>query len=194
MVKKRIEIIGNIASGRSTLAKVLSKSGINLISENFESHPFLNSFYDDPREFAFETEMCFLLQHYYDYKTNSVDGLNVCDYSIFLDDAFSRVTLLESEYTMFSSLKDYLIEKNGLPDLVLYTMCKPETSYKRIMERNRTMEKSIEFSYLELLDKTIREVSKKIDNLIIIDTDEISLIDESFHSEVIRKVENFLTD
>lgn len=192
MSKIRIEIIGNIASGRSTLLELLRNEGYNVISENFEAHPFLKSFYENSTEFAFETEMCFLLQHYYDYKISSLEGINICDFSIYLDDAFARVTLDSDDYRLFKELKNHISHKYGLPDLVIYTSCSPETSYNRIMMRNREMEKGIELDYLKLIDNEIREVCSTINNLFIVNTDLVSLVDESDSKNIIEQIKKVL--
>lgn len=65
----RIEICGGIASGKTTLAKLLEENGIGkAIYENFEKNPFWEAFYKNPSKYAFETEIAFTLQHYHEIK------------------------------------------------------------------------------------------------------------------------------
>jgi deoxyadenosine/deoxycytidine kinase len=58
---KRIEIAGGIASGKTTLARLLRKVGLQAIHEQFRKNPFFTAFYEDPGYTAFETEITFLL-------------------------------------------------------------------------------------------------------------------------------------
>ena len=95
---KRIEICGNIASGKTTLARGLSKKGFLAIEENFEKHPFLADFYINQTYFAFETELLFALQHYHDIKKAPTDRDLVCDYSLYLDRAYADVTLNKNKH------------------------------------------------------------------------------------------------
>lgn len=188
-MKKRIEVIGNIASGRSTLVELLLNNGYHAIYENFEKHPFLESFYKDTKEYAFETEMCFLLQHYYDFKTNAIDEkINVCDFSFYLDDAFARVTLDEEEYVVFDTLKNELIRKLGKADMVIYVKCLPETSLKRIHKRNRDIEQNINIEYLRDIDESIKRILANNKNILVIDTDKTSLIDKKQYSSVLSNI------
>lgn len=194
-MNKRIEVIGNIASGRSTLVGLLKEAGVNPIYENFEPHPFLESFYSDIDEFSFETEIMFILQHYYDFKTNATEGWDVCDFSIFLDDVFAKVTLCQEDYQIFQSVKNRVIEKIGYPDILIYTKCKVSTSKSRILQRDRKMEQGIELDYLQNIQNNIENLLYEIGGktkLYIVDTDEISLFSKGDYEKALQEIESFI--
>jgi deoxyadenosine/deoxycytidine kinase len=44
----RIEICGGIASGKTTLAVLMQRSGYSAVFENFTLNPFIENFYSDP--------------------------------------------------------------------------------------------------------------------------------------------------
>ena len=65
----RIEICGGIASGKTSLAKLLEEHTIGtVIYEDFKVNPFWEAFYNNPGEYIFETELTFTLQHYHEIK------------------------------------------------------------------------------------------------------------------------------
>ena len=60
-----IAIEGTIGVGKTSLATVLSERlNSRLIIEEFGQNPFLEDFYDDPKGFAFQTQIFFLLSRY----------------------------------------------------------------------------------------------------------------------------------
>ena len=56
----RVEICGNIASGKTTLCQGLIGKGKNAVFEDFQKNPFFKDFYDDPVAYSFETETSFI--------------------------------------------------------------------------------------------------------------------------------------
>ena len=60
-----IAIEGTIGVGKTSLAKILSTQiDAKLILEEFEENPFLSDFYKDSKQFAFQTQLFFLLSRY----------------------------------------------------------------------------------------------------------------------------------
>ncbi|MCK4349219.1 MAG: deoxynucleoside kinase, partial [Candidatus Krumholzibacteria bacterium] len=59
---KYIAIEGNIGSGKTTLARMLSeKVEASLFLEEVEDNPFIEKFYEDQEGYAFQTQIFFLL-------------------------------------------------------------------------------------------------------------------------------------
>ena len=57
-----IAIEGPIGVGKSSLAKILAqKYASRLVKEEVAGNPFLERFYENPRKFAFQTQLFFLL-------------------------------------------------------------------------------------------------------------------------------------
>ena len=60
-----IAVEGVIGAGKTSIAQMLSERlNAKLILENFEDNPFLEKFYIKPEEYAFRTQMFFLLERY----------------------------------------------------------------------------------------------------------------------------------
>ena len=60
-----ITIEGNIGSGKTTLAHILSKHfNARLILEQFADNPFLPKFYENPGQYAFPLELFFMAERY----------------------------------------------------------------------------------------------------------------------------------
>ena len=77
-IVKRVEICGGIAAGKTTLARLLRSKILTPIYEDFKKNPFYDAFYEDPRRYAFETELTFLLQHYHQQKAMASKNRDFC--------------------------------------------------------------------------------------------------------------------
>ncbi len=174
----RIEIIGNIASGKTTLAQLIAKAGCHVVFEKFKENPFWQDFYKDISKYGFETELTFHLQHYHDIKVNTGKANKLaCDYSLILDRAYADITLTEKKRKIFSSVADEVELEIGPPGTIIYLQCPENVLLNRILERNRSVEKLITIDYLQMLSKSI---TARIDHVsestsvIKIDSDQIN--------------------
>lgn len=167
------EVIGNIASGKSTLLASLKKKEIRPVFEQFEKNPFLESFYTDPAFFSFETELAFLLQHYHSIKTNlALEQTLVCDFSLTLDFAYAEMNLSDTRCAAFSSVMAELILEIGQPSGIIYIKCKEDALLKRIRNRNRKMEEAISIDYLSSLTSFMeKNLEKKQKTIPILEID-----------------------
>ena len=60
-----IVVEGPIGVGKTTLARLLAEEfNARVILEQVEENPFLKKFYDEPRTYAFQTQLFFLLSRY----------------------------------------------------------------------------------------------------------------------------------
>ena len=58
-------IEGNIGSGKTTLAQMVSRDfNAKLVLEQFADNPFLPKFYNEPDKYSFPLEMSFLAERY----------------------------------------------------------------------------------------------------------------------------------
>lgn len=159
---KRLEILGNIASGKTTLCKNMGKKGYLSIFENFQDNPFFENFYKDPQAYSFETELTFLLQHYHSIKIPIKKKMIACDYSLFLDMAYADVNLTGNRHKLFTEIVEELLIEIGHPLQIIHLTCPEEILLQRIAARNRDVEKSISVEYLKALSKAISSRLKKI--------------------------------
>ncbi len=151
-----IAIDGVIGAGKTSLAKVLSnKIHAGLILEKFEDNPFLEKFYSDPKKYAFHTQLYFLMSRYRQQREIAqIDLFNsrvISDYLFAKDRIFAEINLNEEEYALYDKIYR-LIEKDiPRPDLVIYLQAAPEFLYKRTKQRNRSVERELEYEYIDKL-------------------------------------------
>ena len=154
----RIEICGGIASGKTTLARVMESAGHYAVFENFRLNPFIENFYSNPEFYSFETEITFLLQHYSQIKTEAHLRANfICDYSLYLDSSYAYVTLQPSHLHLFKVLHGTVTNEIGTPALLVHLRCSSRTELARIRDRDRTMENAITIQYLDGINNALEE-------------------------------------
>jgi len=189
----RLEICGGIASGKTTLANLLKDKKQVAIFEDFQANPFWKQFYADPKRFAFETEITFLLQHYNQIKavSGSVNPV-ICDFSFLLDRAYVDVTLRDNEREAFLSVFKEIQRQLGPPALYVHLECSPKEELRRIQARARETEKSIEMSYLSALNDALArhvEVVEASTKVLRIDSERRNFAtDRACQEEVIAEI------
>jgi len=152
----RVEICGNIASGKTTLTQQFSRENHIHVFENFKNNPFYEAFYSDPASCSFETELTFLLQHYHSIKVNQDRNKTViCDFSISLDLVYADVNLTGNRHHIFIEVVDEIINELSYPQNVIYLRCPESILLERIKERSRAAEVTIKIDYLKDLSKAM---------------------------------------
>lgn len=152
----RIEICGGIASGKTTLAGLFELSRWDILFEDFERNPFWEAFYKNPGRFIFETEVSFLLQHYHQIKAEAPpSGVFVCDYSFVLDQAYADIGLDGSKHNTFTQVHQEIRDEIGTPDVVVCLECDAEEELRRIRNRGRSEEESIDLEFLSALNEAV---------------------------------------
>jgi deoxyadenosine/deoxycytidine kinase len=177
-----IEICGGIASGKTTLVKLFQKIGIYSVFENFEINPFRKIFYSNPMQYAFETEVTFLIQHYHQVKVSSSYGKNFAyDFSLFLDLSYADVTLQGSKKDSFVSIYNEVTKDLSTPVLVIHLVCDPKTELERIHKRGRSVENTLTIEFLmslnTALEKRLSEVCEKV-NLVTVDSEKLDFAND----------------
>lgn len=153
----RIDICGNIASGKTTLAN-LFKEEANVLLEEFQTNPFWASFYSNPQKFKFETEIAFILQHYHLIKRDYEEGkVNVCDFSFLLDYSYALSDLNNRELEIFKDIYNKILDEIGPPNILISLRCGIDPIVKRINERGRKEEKNIDINFLKLIEANIEK-------------------------------------
>lgn len=168
-----IEVCGGIASGKTTFASLLSQLGFDPIYESFQSNPFWEAFYTVPVKYNFETEVCFMLQHYHQIKKQDPKGKKLaCDYSFLLDIAYAQMGLKGSQLKAFMRVYEEIAKELPQPALIIHLQCNASTELERIRKRARAVEESITLDFLDTLNKAVaNEVSKFSNQLKIITID-----------------------
>ncbi len=195
----RIEVCGGIASGKTTLAKLLGQVGLHSVFENFQENPFWEDFYSNPGEFIFETELTFTLQHYNLIKKSLISSnLFVCDFSLILDLAYAELGLINPKLQSFMSVFEIIIDELKYPDVLVYLECEAETELERIRGRDREVEKSINLDFLTALNnsviKQVNDMKEKTHIITLNSTRNNFAHDEEVRKEVSELITSTLSE
>lgn len=151
-----IAIEGAIGVGKTTLARMLRDHfGSGLLLEAFEENPFLPKFYESRPQYAFQTQMFFLLSRFRQQRQEVPRFLSqgplVSDYVFAKDRLFAELNLSGDEWEMYQQIQQVLAERIPTPDLIIYLQADTETLMSRIAQRDRTYERDMDRDYLESL-------------------------------------------
>ncbi len=157
-----LAIEGVIGAGKTSLARKISERfGARLLLEQHEENPFLPDFYEDPRRFAFSTQMFFLLSRYRQQQElpqrDLFHDLLVADYIFQKDRIFATLTLDEREMALYDKVAR-LLERDILkPDVVIYLQASSERLLANIRQRNRPYEKGMSETYIRDLNEAYNQ-------------------------------------
>ena len=156
-----MEVAGGIGTGKTTLVDTLTDRSMKGIYEDHTINPFWEAFYTDPSSCAFETEICFLLQHYHFAKraTVNTEGVVLLDHSFELDMAYAEMGLEGSRKAVFASIYQEIRSEIGLPRALVFITCSAETALGRIRDRGRSIENNITLEFLTGLQ---RELERRV--------------------------------
>jgi len=164
---KYIAIEGNIGSGKTTLAKLLSeKLNARLVLEEFEENPFLGRFYEDKERFAFSVEMSFLADRYHQLSnlptTQDLFLPNlVADYAPFKSLIFAQNNLPEAEFQLYRKFWHMAFSKVRQPDLLIFLHRPLKSLLTNIDKRGRSYEENMSHDYLLSLNKSYASFIKQ---------------------------------
>jgi deoxyguanosine kinase len=160
---KRVEIAGGIASGKTTLARLLRNAGFTPILERFRENPFYAAFYRDPVGVALETELTYLLQHYHEQKLAAKANAAFCaDFSLVLDQAYADVTLRPADRPLFELVRERVSLDLPRRSLLIHLDCSPEIELRRIRRRDRRAERAITLRYLQQIDRALKRCVSRL--------------------------------
>ncbi len=148
-----IAIEGAIGAGKTTLATMLAgRLNGRLVLERFEENPFLPDFYRDPRRYAFQTQIFFLLSRYRQQQElpqlDLFHDYQISDYLFDKDRIFASLTLNDQELALYDSVVKALEATIAAPDLVVYLRSDLDRLIANIRARGRGMERTIDPDYL----------------------------------------------
>nr|WP_321453328.1 deoxynucleoside kinase [uncultured Carboxylicivirga sp.] len=153
--KKYLVIEGNIGTGKSTLAQMLSKEvDARLVLETFADNPFLPKFYNNKERYAFPLELSFLAERYKQLKddfdtADLFHQVTLSDYHFFKSLIFASQTLATDEYRLYRQIFDIIYGMTPLPDLYIFLHRPIEVLLSQIQKRGREYEKTIDADYLK---------------------------------------------
>lgn len=181
----RIELVGGMGIGKTTLCRVLEEIGYHCIYEDLGQNPFLEGMYDDPESFRFPSQMWFILAKYGELQSQlKQEAVNVIDQAMLNNRAYSNLLYKDADPEEFSIIQDtftHVGKKFGEPDLLVYLKASPEIQMKRIHTRRRGFELDVDLGYLialrDEIERLLRIEKERGRRIIEIDTDKIFLPD-----------------
>lgn len=172
----RVEIIGGMGIGKTTLCNALQSCGIRCVYEKLEHNPYLELSYKNPQAFGFYSQMTFVMGNFYRIISNvTPDDVTIFDYSTITDKAYASLFLNGKGRELVLETLNFLEEKEGHADLYLNLTCSPEMQLARVRARNRQHEAHVDLDFLRRLagymQGFVDEAKAKGLNVMTIDTE-----------------------
>jgi deoxyguanosine kinase len=186
LLGRYVAIEGVIGVGKTSLARLLAERfRARLVLEEPEANPFLADFYKDPRRYAFQTHMFFLVSRYKDLRERVHPDLFhegiVADYLFQKDRIFANLNLSDRELMLYDAIAPQLESEIPAPDLVVYLQASPERIVERIQQRGRTYEKLMDPKYTATLAEAYNYFFFHFRDapLLVVNTDEMNFVDRT---------------
>lgn len=196
-----IAIAGNIGSGKSLLAELLSErlgwSNVS-VSEEDGVNPYIDDFYEDMRGWSFQLQIYFLEMRWRTMSNLASSGVNsVIDRTIYEDaevfarNLFNNGLLAKRSFEVYFELYNRVIGTIAAPDLLIYLRASPDKLLQNIKRRGRSYESSIDGSYLGALSELYENwtFSYGASKILTIDIDEDDFIlDSESRERVLERI------
>lgn len=151
-----VVVEGPIGVGKTSLVKRLADHfrGETLL-EAAEENPFLQRFYENPRESAFPAQLFFLFQ-----RSQQMSDLQqgdmfrqrlIADFMLEKDRLFAQINLDPEEMKLYEQVYERMTLQAPAPDLVVYLQAPVDVLLERIRRRSRPQERTIDRDYLQRL-------------------------------------------
>ena len=182
-INYHITVEGSIGVGKTSLAKILAEEfQAQLILEKFEENPFLSEFYKNSKQYAFQTQLFFLLSRYKQQdefkQTDLFNKYVVSDYMFMKDRIFAALNLDDKEMSLYNSIAS-ILEKNILyPDLIIFLQSETSRLMDNIKNRGRLYENNMDWNYIDSLNQMYNEYFFRYSKspLLIINTNDIDFV------------------
>jgi deoxyadenosine/deoxycytidine kinase len=155
----RIEQVGGLGIGKSTLCRAFEDIGFNCIYENLKTNPFLADCFENPDAFRFPSQMWFVLSKYHEIRKFEIPGrVNVVDQAVMNVRAYTNMLFRNEDPAAMDIIERcfaYMEANAGAPDLLINLKCSPHEQMRRIKGRNREHEKGVTLEYITELQTEI---------------------------------------
>jgi deoxyadenosine/deoxycytidine kinase len=194
-----VAIAGNIGSGKTTLAGLLSKHyGWQAQYEDTEDNPYLYDFYQDMQRWSFHLQIYFLSRRFkqiVDIKKSAhtivQDRTIFEDAYIFADNLHAMQLMSDHDYKSYTDLFELMNSLIAPPDLLIYLRASVPTLVRQIQRRGREYEEGIRLDYLKNLNDRYEDFIQSYKHQkLVINVDELNFSDNPKDlSEAISKVD-----
>ncbi len=160
-----IAVAGNIGSGKTTLAKLLSKNmGYEPRYEDVDDNPYLFDFYNNMQRWSFNLQIYFLnkrlnqIIEIRNSRNNVVQDRTIYeDAHIFAPNLHSMGLMSSRDFENYFSLFKLMSSLVQPPDLIIYLRASVSKLVEQIQKRGREYENSIRLDYLKGLNQQYEE-------------------------------------
>lgn len=146
-----IVLAGMIAAGKSTVSARLAKElKTELMIEPVDQNPILPLYYNNKEKYAFLLQIFFLNERFKLIKKALKNNKNVLDRSIYEDELFTKINLMEGninqvEYDVYADLLANMLEEiedmpKKAPDLLVYLDISFDKFLENLAKRGRDFE------------------------------------------------------
>jgi len=185
---------GPIGVGKTTMAQMLAQDlGARLILEEASQNPFLGPFYENPEQYAFQTQLFFLLSRYRQQlelkQQDLFKQITVCDYLFAKDRIFASMNLTEEEMDLYDNIYSLLDARLPKPDLVIFLQATPDVLMERIAERGDDIEEPIQYEYVEALSQAYSQYFFQYNDspLLVVNCSGIDFVNNPKDYDIIKK-------
>ncbi|HQA27756.1 MAG TPA: deoxynucleoside kinase [Brevefilum fermentans] len=195
MAKRLVLLAGNIGAGKTSLTeRIGEKLGWTTAFESVVDNPYLPDFYQNMQAWSFHLQIYFLGhradQHLY---LSELPQSAILDRSIYEDaHIFARAlhhmgNLNDRDYQAYLRLFNLVVDRLPKPDLLIYLQAPVPVILQRIRRRARSIEASIDESYLSLLERFYSEwiESFELCPVLTIRSDDLDFVHRSEHLEIV---------
>lgn len=194
-----IVIEGVIGVGKTTLAEMVAERlNARKVLEQPEENPFLEDFYKNPRQYAFQTQLFFLLSRYRQQQAIPQRDLFhqriISDYIFAKDKIFAYLNLEDRELQLYEKIIGLLEKDITRPDLVVYLKSQPLRLLENIKLRDRSYERAMSREYIESLNEAYNNFFSHYNDssLLVVDTTHLDFVQRHEDFEyLIAQIENF---
>ena len=195
--RRYIAVEGVLGSGKSLFARALAESMKGrFVADAASSNPFLDNYYKNPRDFAFATQIFYLLNRFRQQQelmqVELFSGATVTDFLFERDRIFAYLSLSDSELAMYEQLYKVLTrEPLPQPDLVVYLQLSADPLAGRLEKRGLLKEKG--GMSREVLEQVVKAYTSFFHNysdsaLLIVNMGDLDLEQSSDVSDLVERV------
>lgn len=195
-----IAVAGNIGSGKTTLAKLLSKHyEWEPQFEAMDDNPYITDFYDDMQRWSFNLQIYFLHTRFSNIirtknspKTIVQDRTIYEDAYIFAPNLHAMGLMSTRDFDTYQALFSNIKSSIDAPDLLIYLRSSIGNLVSQIQRRGREYEDAIRLDYLKRLNERYEAwiSTYKDGKLLIIDVDDIDFENNPEHlGNIINKID-----
>jgi deoxyguanosine kinase len=150
-----------------------------LLLEVFEENPFLAKFYESRAQYAFQTQMFFLLSRYRQQHQQVPhlleQGALISDYMFEKDWLFAQLNLAGDEWDVYQQLHAALAEQIPRADLIVHLQADTEVLMGRIAQRDRPYERDMDADYIDALRQAYDRFFPTYEDALVLSIDTNSL-------------------